>query len=163
MFLVARAVTYSTLFIGLVLIFLPSRILSGAGVPAPATVGIWQGTGMLLGVAGAALALACIVTFVRIGKGTPAPFDPPRRLVTIGPYGVVRNPMYIGAGLAMAGAALFYQSSALLSYVGLFLLITHLFVAGHEEPTLRETFGHDYKTYCDRVGRWWPRSGSPPQ
>jgi len=42
---------------------------------------------------------------VFIGKGTPAPFDPPRKLVIRGPYRFVRNPMYIGAGMTLAGAA----------------------------------------------------------
>jgi protein-S-isoprenylcysteine O-methyltransferase Ste14 len=65
--------------------------------------------------------------------------------------------MYIGAGLAMAGAALFYPSFALVGYIGVFLLVSHVFVAAYEEPTLRATFGKDYKTYCDTVGRWWPR------
>jgi hypothetical protein len=41
---------------------------------------------MVLGAAGAAVALCCIFTFATIGRGTPAPFDPPRRLVIRGPY-----------------------------------------------------------------------------
>jgi protein-S-isoprenylcysteine O-methyltransferase Ste14 len=157
MFVFARAVTYATLFIGLVLIFLPARVLSVSGVRSPAAIGPWQGVGMLVAAAGAALAVACIVAFVLVGKGTPAPFDPPRRLVVQGPYHFVRNPMYIGAGLAMTGAALFYQSSALLGYAAAFLLVSHLFVVAYEEPTLRRTFGNDYTAYCDTVGRWWPR------
>ncbi len=66
--------------------------------------------------------------------GTPAPFDPPRQLVVAGPYRMVRNPMYLGAALALAGAALFYRSWALLLYCAAFLLITHLFVVGYENP-----------------------------
>lgn len=157
MFVVARAVIYATLFIGLFLIFVPARVLSSSGVVAPQTIGPWQGAAMLVGAAGAALALSCIVTFALVGKGTPAPFDPPRRLVVRGPYRFVRNPMYLGAGLAMTGAALFYQSGALFGYVGVSMLVTHLFVVVYEEPTLRRTFGKDYEAYCDKVGRWWPR------
>ena len=155
-FVLARAVTYSALFIGLLLVYLPNRILSAAGIRQPTGIGIWQGAGMLLGVCGAALALTCILTFVSVGRGTPAPFDPPRRLVVRGPYRFIRNPMYVGAGLALAGAALFYQSLPLLGYAGLFLVCTHLFVVFYEEPTLRETFEGDYEAYCARVGRWWP-------
>ena len=110
MFVLARAVTYSALFIGFLLIFLPARILSSTGITQPAAMGAWQVAGMILGASGAALAIACIFTFVFVGRGTPAPFDPPRRLVVRGPYRLVRNPMYIGAGLALTGAALFYQS-----------------------------------------------------
>jgi protein-S-isoprenylcysteine O-methyltransferase Ste14 len=113
--------------------------------------------GIVTGCVGAAAALWCIFTFAFIGKGTPAPFDPPRRLVIQGPYRFVRNPMYIGAGLALAGAALFYQSWTLLLYTGLFFLATHLFVVVYEEPTLRRTFGAEYEAYCNRVGRWRPK------
>ena len=157
MFVFARAVTYATLFVGLVLIFLPARVLTSSGIIPPAALGAWQTVGMLLAVTGAALALSCIVTFVIIGKGTPAPFDPPRRLVVQGPYRFVRNPMYIGAELVLVGAAFFYQSVALLGYAGGFFLVIHLFVVAYEEPTLRQTFGNDYTTYCEKTGRWWPR------
>lgn len=154
MFLFARAATYSTLFIGFLLVFVPARVLAGAGVVQPAGFGVWQAAGIVVGAAGAAVALACILTFVFVGRGTPAPFDPPRRLVVRGPYRLIRNPMYLGAGIAMAGAALFYQAPALLGYVAFFLLATHLFVVAYEEPTLRRTFGDDYKDYCRRVPRW---------
>lgn len=157
MFVFARAVTYGTLFVGLVLIFLPARVLSLSGIVRPTTIGIWQVAGMVLGTAGTALALSCIVAFAFVGRGTPAPFDPPRRLVVQGPYRFVRNPMYIGAGFALAGAALFYQSFGLLGYIGVLFLVTHLFVAAYEEPTLRRTFGKEYREYCERTGRWWPR------
>jgi protein-S-isoprenylcysteine O-methyltransferase Ste14 len=65
--------------------------------------------------------------------------------------------MYVGAGLALAGAALFYQSIPLLGYAGLFLAFTHVFVVLYEEPTLRRTFAGAYEAYCRRVGRWWPK------
>jgi len=155
-FILARAATYSVLFIGLLLIFFPVRILSSTRAIQPPAIGAWQVAGMLLGASGAALALACIVTFVFVGRGTPAPFDPPRRLVVRGPYRLVRNPMYLGAGLAVTGAALFYQSMPLLGYAGLFILATHVFVVMYEEPSLRRNFEGDYDTYCRRVGRWWP-------
>jgi protein-S-isoprenylcysteine O-methyltransferase Ste14 len=156
MFVFARAATYSTLFIGLLLVFLPDRILVSTGIIQPAAIGAWQVVGMCLGASGTALALTCILTFVFVGRGTPAPFDPPRRLVVRGPYRLIRNPMYVGAGLALAGAALFYQSIPLLGYAGLFLVIAHLFVVLYEEPALRRTFARDYAAYCQRVGRWWP-------
>jgi protein-S-isoprenylcysteine O-methyltransferase Ste14 len=163
MFVLVRAITYATLFVGFLLVFLPARVLSWSGIVRPASIGAAQVAGAIVGLSGAALALWCIGTFIVIGRGTPAPFDPPRRLVDAGPYGFVRNPMYIGAGLALAGAALFYESRALLGYCAAFVLITHLFVVVYEEPTLRATFGAPYVQYCERVRRWWPRlkRGSP--
>lgn len=156
MFLLARALTYATFFIGFVLVFLPARVLEASGIARPAAIGAWQVVGSLVASAGAALALFCILTFVFVGRGTPAPFDPPRRLVVRGPYRLVRNPMYLGAGAAVLGAALFYQSLALVGYAALFFLVFHLFVVWYEEPTLRRMFGREYETYCQNVGRWWP-------
>lgn len=112
---------------------------------------------MIVGAGGASLALWCIATFVVIGRGTPAPFDPPRNLVVAGPYRFVRNPMYLGAGLALAGAALFYESWALLGYCVAFGFVMYLVVVVYEEPALRATFGAPYVRYCERVQRWWLR------
>ncbi len=103
------------------------------------------------------LGLWYVSTFAFVGRGTPAPFAPPRRLVTRGPYRFVRNPMYIGVRLILVGAAIFYKSLPLLGYAVLFFLATHLFVVWYEEPTLRRTFGHEYEVYSRRVRRWWPR------
>ena len=157
MFILVRAVTYAALFIGLVLVYLPGRFLAWSGIVWPAVIGAPQVAEMIIGTIGAAIALWCVFTFAFIGKGTPAPFDPPRRLVIRGPYRFVRNPMYIGAGIALAGAALFYQSLSILIYAGLFFLATHLFVVLYEEPILRQTFGSEYEAYCRQVRRWWPK------
>ena len=155
--LLMRAVTYASLFIGLVLVFVPARLLSWAGVAQPSTFGALQIGAMALAAVGAGLALWCVGTFVRVGRGTPAPFDPPRRLVVAGPYRFVRNPMYLGAGLALAGAALFYTSWWLVGYLGLLFLASHLFIVFHEEPALGRSFGQEYREYCEAVGRWVPR------
>ncbi len=157
MFVLARAVTYAALFIGLVLVYLPAWVVSWSGIVRPAALGVQQVAGIAVGAAGAAVALWCVLTFALEGKGTPAPFDPPRRLVTQGPYRFVRNPMYLGAALALGSAALFYGSLPLLGYTVSFLVATHLFVVVYEEPTLRRTFGQAYEKYCRKVGRWWPR------
>ena len=156
MFVIVRAIMYSTLFIGFLLIYLPSRVLAWAGIVRPPTFAAPQILGMFVGGIGAALALWCIFTFATIGKGTPAPFDPPRKLVTRGPYRFLRNPMYLGAALALAGAALFYRSAPLLLYAAAFVLACHLFVLSYEEPALHRAFGPDYESYCQRVRRWWP-------
>ena len=156
MTVLARAITYSTLFIAIVLVFLPAQVLSGAGVTRPTSFDAPQLAGTLIATAGAAVAIWCILTFALVGRGTPAPFDAPRRLVARGPYRYVRNPMYLGAGLALSGAALFYESGALWAYAGGFLVLMHLFVVLYEEPTLRQSFGEDYQAYCRQVRRWRP-------
>jgi protein-S-isoprenylcysteine O-methyltransferase Ste14 len=156
-FVLVRALTYATLFIGLLLVFVPARLLARSGVAAPAAMGLARAAGGVLAAAGGALAVWCILSFALLGRGTPAPFDPPRRLVVRGPYRFLRNPMYLGAAVALAGAALFYGSAALLAYAAGFLLAMHAFVVGYEEPALRVTFGAEYDRYCRQVRRWRPR------
>src|SRR5438046_8743580 len=157
MFVLVRAVTYAAVFIGFVVVYTPGRVLALSGIVAPASTGALQVAGIIMVTIGTAIALWCVFTFVFIGKGTPAPFDPPRKLVIRGPYRFVRNPMYIGAGMTLAGAALFYESLSIFIYTGLFFLITHLFVVLYEEPTLRRTFGYKYEAYLRRVRRWLPK------
>lgn len=113
--------------------------------------------GVIVAVLGVSLALWCVLVFAVVGRGTPFPFDPPRHLVVRGPYRFVRNPMAIGVGSALTGAALFYESWPLAAFAGSFFLIIHLFVVLYEEPTLRRMFSDDYVAYCDAVRRWWPR------
>lgn len=68
--------------------------------------------------------------------------------------------MYIGAALALGGAAIYYSSIALLGYTALFLIATHLFVVWYEEPILARLFGDEYRVYLSAVRRWMPRVGT---
>jgi protein-S-isoprenylcysteine O-methyltransferase Ste14 len=156
LFVLIRAVVYSTLFIGFLLVVLPAAVLDRAGISPPREVGLAQLIGLAVGTLGAALAVSCILTFVFVGNGTPAPFDAPRRLVVRGPYRWTRNPMYTGATLVLAGAAAYYESLSLLTYAAGFLLAMHLFAVLYEEPVLRARFGAEYESYHANVGRWLP-------
>lgn len=156
MFLVVRTLLYATLFVGFLLIYLPARVLARSGIERPATLGAMQWAGLIVATLGALLTASCVVSFIRFGRGTPAPFDAPRRLVVRGPYRFVRNPMYTGAGLMLGGGAIFYDSIGLLIYACCFLVFFHLVVVLYEEPTLRRNFGAEYEAYCHSVGRWWP-------
>ena len=82
---------------------------------------------------------------------------PTKHLVVGGLYRYVRNPMYAGVAAAIFGQALFFASKRLLIYGGLVWLAFHLFVFFYEEPTLRATFGEEYKIFCEIVPRWIPR------
>lgn len=153
---ILRAALWPSLFIALwtwlaTLVRPLDRAIGIAIPPALAPVGL------LLGVAGFALALTCALWFAIAGRGTPAPFDAPRAFVASGPYRFVRNPMYVGGGGAIAGAGLFLGSPAIVLLALGFLLLMHLLVVSYEEPHLRDRFGDGYRDYCARVGRWWPR------
>jgi protein-S-isoprenylcysteine O-methyltransferase Ste14 len=109
-------------------------------------------------VLGAALYFWCLWAFAIVGRGTPGPWDPPRRFVAAGPYRWVRNPMYISALLVVVGEAWLFRSLPLLTYAGAAAIFFHLFVIGYEEPTLGRRFGKTYAAYRRTVPRWltWP-------
>ena len=94
--------------------------------------------------------------FALIGGGTPAPIAPTKTLVVRGLHRFVRNPMYIGVGLVVAGQALLFHSLHIAIYLACLLLIVHLFVISYEEPTLHKQFGQQYDRYRASVPRWLP-------
>lgn len=153
---ILRASLYGALFVALLSLG-SGQLLAGLGVARPLSIGIVQMAGVIVTLSGSIIALWCVLIFARIGRGTPIPLDPPRRLVVCGPYRVVRNPMAIGVGVALAGVALFYESVQFLLAVAVFMIGIHLMVMLYEEPTLRRTFGSDYVAYSERVNRWLPR------
>jgi protein-S-isoprenylcysteine O-methyltransferase Ste14 len=129
------------------------RYDSGLGGP----LGAWARVpGLALLVLGGAVAAWCIGAFLVQGRGTPAPFDAPRRLVAVGPYRLARNPMYIGGALLLLGLGLYQRSPSIVLFVPVWWTLFHLFVIFYEEPVLRSKFGRDYEAYCQRTPRWIP-------
>jgi protein-S-isoprenylcysteine O-methyltransferase Ste14 len=121
----------------------------------------WTRTaGGVLMLLGATLAVSCVAFFVFRGKGTPAPFDAPREFVAIGPYGYVRNPMYIGGLTLLCGFGLYLGSVSILIFACVLFGAVELFVLYYEEPTLTAKFGAQYEQYCDSVHRWLPKLGA---
>src|SRR5215813_1660761 len=68
-----------------------------------AGVAHWRWLAALLSVLGFAVALRCVWDFGWTGRGTPAPIAPPQRLVVVGFYRYVRNPMYVGFAAGWIG------------------------------------------------------------
>jgi len=114
--------------------------------------------GLFLVAGGIALYFACAFWgFALRGKGTPAPIDPPKKLVEEGPYRIVRNPMYWSVAFVLLGEALVFHSPVLAELAVAFFAGTILFVLFYEEPILRRKFGAEYEEYCRRVPSWLPR------
>ena len=111
----------------------------------------------LLLVVGLALFTWCVSLFARVGRGTLAPWDPTRRLVAVGPYRHVRNPMITGVGCVLAAEALFLGSRVLAMWLGAFALFNHVYFLVSEEPGLVRRFGASYEAYRAAVPRWIPR------
>jgi protein-S-isoprenylcysteine O-methyltransferase Ste14 len=95
--------------------------------------------------------------FLKEGRGTPAPIDPPKELVAVGFYRYVRNPMYVGLLAIILGHFLWFGYWNLLLYAAIVFIGFNLFVAFYEEPTLKRKFGTAYEEYVKRVPRWMPR------
>jgi protein-S-isoprenylcysteine O-methyltransferase Ste14 len=152
-----RALFFTVLMPGSALVLFPSWILRGQPQPARP----WTQSPRVLGLVLIAIGLVPLFVSIRdfavSGRGTLAPIDPPRRLVRVGLYRHVRNPMYVGVVTALLGEALFFESRALAIYAAIVWLVFHLFVVLYEEPHLRDTFGADYETYLGAVPRWIPR------
>jgi protein-S-isoprenylcysteine O-methyltransferase Ste14 len=102
-----------------------------------------------------------VITFRREAGGTGAVGDPPRRLVTSGPFRFMRNPIYVGAGGLLAAVALLRRSPSFLLAALAYLPLIHLYVLRVEEPRLAARFGEAYRRYFHAVPRWVPRRGSP--
>src|SRR5688572_18769846 len=105
-------------------------------------------------VCGLALLLWCTRVFLVIGHGTLAPWEPPRALVTTGPYRVTRNPMYVAVVLILLGWAAGFASWGLLAYAVLVLIAFQLRIVRVEEPVLAETYRDSWRKYSARVPRW---------
>ncbi len=86
---------------------------------------------------GAAIYFWCAWDFATAGQGTPAPIDPPKHLVVRGLYRFVRNPMYAGVLLLLAGESLAFQSLRILAYAAIVFAVVNLFVIFYEEPALK--------------------------
>jgi len=106
---------------------------------------------------GLTLFIASLRRFVTEGRGTLAPWDPPRRLVVRGPYRFVRNPMISGVILVLLGEGLVLLSRSQLTWALIFLGINAVYLPLLEEPDLLHRFGEDYRQYRRHVPRLLPR------
>jgi len=140
---------------GIVLFFLPlsmtrfrlpigeprSQLLLGFGLIA---VGLTPG-------------LESVVRFVFVGRGALLPTTPPENLVVSGFYRYVRNPMYVGVLVALAGEGVLFWSRGLVVEEVLVFIGFNLFVRLHEEPFLARRHPEEYPHYKSHVPRWLPR------
>ena len=155
MILFLKNLLFTVLIPGTVAVYLPLW-LSGGWQAAP--VRAWLLAAPLL-LAGAFLYFWCLWNFAVTGRGTPAPIDPPKKLIVRGPHRYVRNPIYLGVLSVVCGWAVLFRSLDILGYGAVVALLFHLVVLVVEEPSLRRLFGAEYEEYCRTVRRWVP---TPP-
>lgn len=111
---------------------------------------------------GLALFSWCVTLFMRVGRGTLAPWDPTKKLVIVGPYRSVRNPMISGVAMMLWGQGLFWGSILLIGWATAFVAVNHVYFVKAEEPGRERRFGEEYRIYRENVPRWIPRPASQP-
>lgn len=144
------------LFPGTVVVYIPYRILSPFGYQALQSWSPDQYAAALVMTIGTTILFVSIWSFARIGRGTLAPFDETNKLVVVGLYRYVRNPMYVGVMLILLAESWLFRSADLLMYAGVCFIVANLLVVGYEENRLRHKYGDEFRQYCNRVGRWIP-------
>jgi len=119
----------------------------------------WRWIAAVPSALGFAVALRCIWDFGWTGRGTPVPVAPPQRLVVVGFYRYVRNPMYVGVLVGWTGLWVIFgrANRATLTVAIVAVVAVELFVQLYEEPVLRKKFGADYEVCLRNVPRWMPR------
>ena len=116
--------------------------------------GSFNAWGFLPLATGFVLLLWCVRDFYVAGKGTLAPWTPPRHLVQVGLYRFSRNPMYVAVLLMLVGWAIGFRMRSLWSYALMMAVVFYLRVVFFEEPWLARTHGEDFAHYKARVPRW---------
>jgi protein-S-isoprenylcysteine O-methyltransferase Ste14/8-oxo-dGTP pyrophosphatase MutT (NUDIX family) len=149
-----RTLVFGALVPATILVAIPALILSATGTSGEG--GVLRLVGLVPLVLGIAILAWCYAGFIVEGEGTPAPYDPPHRLVTGRLYGWMRNPMYVAVITILLGEAMFYGSVALLLWAIVVGILFNFFVVFYEEPTLRRRFGPAYEAYLEHVPRWIP-------
>ena len=100
------------------------------------------------------LLLWCVRDFYVVGRGSLAPWSPPKNLVTTGLYRFTRNPMYVAVLTILCGWALYFDSRTLWTYAAIVAIAFHLRVIYGEEPWLARTHGEAWIAYRAKVPRW---------
>jgi protein-S-isoprenylcysteine O-methyltransferase Ste14 len=151
-----KTLLWSIFVPGTLTTLVPYLLLSSGIELVPVELSGFRFIGLIPIALGALLYLWCAWDFTFSGKGTPAPFDPPKEIVVGGLYRHVRNPMYVAALLVLIGEAILFESALILVYAAIVFSVFHLWIIFYEEPTLRRKFGASYEKYCLKVRRWIP-------
>lgn len=123
------------------------------GFPARISVA-WRLLGIFPIVVGVLLETIATRALWTYGDGTPNPIDPPKLLVTEGPYRRSRNPLYLARLLTLAGAAVLLSSLGITVLTGGLVFLLQFLIVPREESRLIVRYGARYVDYRETVPRW---------
>jgi protein-S-isoprenylcysteine O-methyltransferase Ste14 len=131
-------------------------MLAAWGLDTLAPIGALPSSGWLGAVVGLAaiLLFAAALRHMRRHRTDVRPDKPTTALVTQGPFGWTRNPIYLGFGLVVLGAAIAWGSLWAWLALPLTLVLLDRLVIAREEPYLARLFGPAFATYRSGVRRW---------
>lgn len=153
--LLIKTLLFTILAPGTLTVLFPYWILQSRTELFPKSWNVWAIIGGIVVMLGISIYLFCAWEFISTGKGTPAPYDPPKLLVKKGLYRFTRNPMYVGVSSIILGESIYFRSTALLVYALIVWTGFQLRVLFYEEPELKKQFGISFDEYCQRVPRWF--------
>ena len=139
------------------LVVIPGLILYFSGYALRFSTVPLVALGTVLGAAGLGLAGWTMCLFDKVGRGTAAPWEPPKKLVVRGPYRHVRNPMITSVLIMLLAESLILKAPAVLVWFGVFFIANAIYFPLFEEKGLEKRFGETYLEYKRNVPRWIPR------
>jgi protein-S-isoprenylcysteine O-methyltransferase Ste14 len=147
--MLARSIAAFVALPGTVAFAIP--ILIGASVGRPTRSPV---IALIFLFCGTAVLLWCVREFYVAGRGTLAPWSPPQRLVTTGPYRFSRNPMYISVCTILVGWSALWGSRALIVYTAIVACAIYVRVLLVEERSAARQYTAEWAAYRSRVPRW---------
>lgn len=113
--------------------------------------------GILLLISGFILTVWTMILFNFKGKGTLAPWNPPKKLIKEGPYKYIRNPMITGVLMILTSEYFFFGEIKLLFWTIIFFIINNIYFYFFEERELEKNFKDEYLEYKKNVPLWLPK------
>ncbi|AUX21421.1 hypothetical protein SOCEGT47_019050 [Sorangium cellulosum] len=139
----------------LLLLVVAAMGLTHVVLPRPSVLpAAYRWSGLVPLALGIAVAVAARAQFARAATEINT-FAEPTRLVTGGLFRLSRNPMYLGMGLAAAGAAMLSGTAAAFLLAAAFVVVVDRWYIAFEERRMRARFGVLYEAYARSTRRWF--------
>ena len=152
-----RTLIFVVLVGGTTMVLIPVYLLSSFSSQTNVEIGFLRYFGFLPFLLGIIIISWCVRDFIYKGKGTPAPYDPPKQLVVNGLFRFMRNPIITGGIMILVGESILMESAAIACWALIFFIGNHIYFIFWEEPGLIKRVGEDYEIYMKNVPRWFPR------